>query len=388
MKLNKYFMLAIAGVAFAACNNEDEVVTNGNQDGRVYVNLSLGSAETRSLSESAAGLKNDIDNVTIYFYTANGTYVQDVQPGEGNDNEIALKNALETLKTEKEASVTLTNIPSSANQIYIVANEPASHPIDKTSLAKVKKSIIYLSEQVATTFTKFSGEKSTLTGLSIIQDGSDNQSTASVKLKPVPSRIEVKNFIATPKPSDFGGSEIQSFTVEGIYINAFYTQGYLDDEITIEDNNKVDNGSDTQKYTEAAYGDNAFMCDDLEEGEYTSTASTTEGEIWKVSPVLAEATHPYWGYQVLKGDVPHMVVKMNVTYEGATVAEERYLTITGYKKKTGGELEKVERGAVYRITDLKFDASDLTPTPYEKSKTVTATVEVLAWTPVEIEPNL
>lgn len=388
MKLNKYLMFAMAGVAFAACSNEDEVVPSGNQDGRVYVNLSLGSAEARSVGQSASGLKNDVDNVTIYFYTANGTYLQDVQPGTANDNEKALAAALETLKTAKSATVSLTGIQASANQIYIVVNEPTT-AINKTSLTNARKSIINLSEQVATTFTRFSGEKSTLTGLATITDGADNKSTANVKLTPVPSRIEVQNFIATTKPADFGGSEIEKFDVTGIYINAFYTQGYLDitDKIT---DSKVDMGGVGTEYTEEKYGVNAFMCDDLAAADITSAASTVNGEIWKVSPAAMDGvTSPYWGYQVLKGDVPHMIVKMNVTYVGATTPEVRFLTITGYKKTADqSELTEVKRGEVYRITNLKFDASDLTPNPYEKTKTISATVEVLAWEGVDIEPNL
>ena len=46
MKLNKYFMLGLAGLAFAACSNEDEgndILTKGTK--QISVTISAGSYE-------------------------------------------------------------------------------------------------------------------------------------------------------------------------------------------------------------------------------------------------------------------------------------------------------------------------------------------------------
>lgn len=391
MGLNKFFMLGLAGLAFTACSNNDELPVTGNEEGKVFVNLSLGSAEARSLSTSAAGLVNDINDMKIYFYTSGGSYV-DVDMSADSENGKAVEAAVAALKGNKTTTVSLTGVPSSANRIYVVINNPQT-PINIESIAKVKASTVYLNQQVKKDFVRFSGESSTLTGTNVLTNSGD-VSTVTVQVRPVPARMEIQNFIATEKPTEYLGSEIQSFEVAGVYMNAFYTSGNLDDS-TPDGVKKVDNLSDPDNYSESAYtaiadlGDYSFMCDDFADGETEGAKSEVAGEIWKVTPTLADVVSPYWGYQVLKGDVPHIVVKLNVMYEGDSAPETRFLTITGYHVADGNvDLEKVERGKVYRITDLKFNASDLTPTPYEKDKTVNATVEVLAWEPVEITPDL
>ena len=61
MKLNKFFMLGLAGLAFTACSNEEEFDPNDSgKENKVLVNLTLGRASTKSLSESAANLYNNI----------------------------------------------------------------------------------------------------------------------------------------------------------------------------------------------------------------------------------------------------------------------------------------------------------------------------------------
>lgn len=376
MKLNKYFMLGLAGLAFAACSNDDESnAPADNTEGKVYVSLSLGSAKTRSLGESAAGLYNNIKNLKVFFYTSGDQYVNYTPDAE------VLADAVEKLKTDHRATIEFKDVPGSANRIYIIANEKDNNPIEIGSWADVENTNIYIQNQVKEGFDRFSNEESTMTGYSEITTSTE------VELKPVTCRLEVQNFIAKKAPEEFLGRDIAEFTVEGIYINSFYTQGKLGN-IALDDRDRVN--MINEGFSKDTYTDYTYMYDEptyapAEGPTATSAKSTTEGEIWKVSPVT---TTNYWGYSVLKGYAPHMIVKLNVTYDGDDAPVERYLTIQQYKQSTNNEaVTKFERGNAYRITNLEFDATNLTEEPYEQTKNVSAIVTVAPWTGVEILPD-
>lgn len=416
MKLNKLFMLGLAGLAFTACSNEDVVDNNTREDGRVRVTLSLGRTEgTRSVGQSADGLFNNVTDIKIIFYNAAGAYV--AVPSQGNvggidyDNEDAINAAVKNglLTSGHKVTVELKEVPSSASQIYIVANsEGKSNQIGTTSLTDARKTIIYLQNQIKEKYEVFSGEDSRMTGLA--QIGSDGK--ANVTLRPAPSRIEMGKVTAVPVPSGdvWGGAEIESFTVDGFYINAFRTSDYLDgkalglSEIT---EGAVDNGDDANNYSKAKYAeikaeagtgtvDWSAMCDEPVEGAYIYKAGTDTDDF--IYSATTEPTTNWYGYMVLKGSPCDVVVKLNVKYADETSAV-KFLTITKYKYTTawtdylgvthaaGSDVKEFLRGHVYKLSDIRFDVTDLTDHPYETTKTVTADVEVAAWKGVPVEPG-
>ena len=56
MKMNKFFMLGLAGLAFAACNNEEDVVNNSFPDGTGVVSVKLiNPALTRTITDPTDG---------------------------------------------------------------------------------------------------------------------------------------------------------------------------------------------------------------------------------------------------------------------------------------------------------------------------------------------
>lgn len=406
MKFNKYFMLGLAGLAFAACSN-DEDVTNGREDGRVRVTLSLGRTEaTRSVGQTAAGLYNDVTDLKIVFYNTAGAYV--AVPSSGTiggvdyDNEKAINDAVKkglTEATDHKVTVELKEVPSSASQIYIVANsEGKTNQIGTTSLNDARKTEIHLKNQIKGDFTRFSGEESRMTGLGDI-DGAGN---ATVQLRPAPSRIEMAKVTAVPVPSGetWGGAEINSFTIMGFYINAFRVSGYLDGkalnlpEIT---DGAQDYGSEKAEYTKGKYEGKTWgmMCDEPAEAAYTYTEGDGTNTVYTAIPTTAT---DYYGYMLLQGTPCHVVVKLSVNYADNTTAE-KFLTITNYKysstftdylnqtHQAGENVAEFLRGHVYKLSDIKFDVTDLTDVPYETTKTVTAEVEVLPWVGVEVEPG-
>ena len=415
MKLNKFFMLGLAGLAFAACSNDDNAVNGGNEDGKVRITLSLGKTETtRSLGQTAAELYNKITDLDVVFYNNANSYVEAPET-VAEDSEYSkssvISKAVSDLESGHTATLVLKGIPASAAKVYIVANQNnKSHGVDISSLDAAKNTLIYLNEQVKTTnYTDFSGEESHMTGLSSI--GADN--SVKVELRAVPSRIELQKVNAKPMPTDgtWGGTEITSFTVLGFYVNAFYTTGHLDPAIDKEEGSsrtKIDGESVASNYDAKESGTGLykdtwkFMCDEptdsqinYAEGTFDAT-DDPDGFLYTATP---NPETNYWGYHILQGDVPHVVVKLNVTYSDNTTAI-KFLTITNYTYANNfsepnngpthnqGELVgEVLRGHVYRINNINFDVTDLTDVPYEGTKTVTATVSVLPWVGVDVNPE-
>lgn len=394
MKFNKLFMLGLLGLTFAACSSDDNDAQLPDKDSKVYVSLSIGTAKSRSLGESAVGKYNTIENLKIMFYDGSEQYV----PYAWDD--AARAKAIEDLKSNQKTTITLEGVPASAQWIYIIANEKTENPIGTGTLSEARKTKIFLINQYNKNFTVFSNENSTLTGLKGF-NGADLTKAIEVELVPISARMEVQNFVAKKAPATYLGNDIESFTVTGIYMNNFYTEGELQGS---EDLNRprIDNAGDATKYDASKYAsitvggktfDYSFMCNepsyDATNGNAVSAASTTEGEIWKVSP---KETSKWWGYSALQGVPPHMVIKLSVKYVGIDGNKDRYLTVNSYKRKIAtpdGEtkLNTIERGHAYQIENCTFDATNLTENPYEEAVTIEALVTVAQWTGVPIEPE-
>lgn len=423
MKLRSLVLLAALGFGLTACNNDGDDITSGEMtDGRVRINLALGRTETtKSLGATAAGLYNDIEKLEIAFYDGAGNYVGYPLKGQVGDvtydNEKAINDALEALKTgNHETTLELKEVPGSATQMLVIANNKAEGEIKTATLNTVQGSLINLSEQNVDNFTRFSGEKSTLSGL----DNAFDQKTveginiyeANVTLRPVPSRIELGDITAVnlPEGEEWLGPEIKEFKVLGYYINGFYIDGALDTKLNPSDRTMVDNGSTAADYTKEAYsklthGNFGFMCDEPTDGQITYAAGATSDEIWKGTTAEGKV----WGYQVLKGEVPHVVVKLSVTYapqEGVkSEPEVKFLTIDRFtygkafdeptdadgdgnkNYQAGAPVKYFHRGHVYQINEIRFNVGNLTDAPYETTKTVSATVSVAPWKGVEIKPE-
>lgn len=90
MKLNKYFMLGLAGLAFAACSNEDEgndILTKGTK--QISVTISAGSY---GQTKAGSGWTEDADkainpqNIKLYLLKADGNIVEVKDAQVGSDN--------------------------------------------------------------------------------------------------------------------------------------------------------------------------------------------------------------------------------------------------------------------------------------------------------------
>lgn len=404
MKFNKYFMLGLAGLAFAACSNDENPSDNGKEANKTIIRLAFGKAETKGLGETVVKKYNNINDLIINFYNAQGNYVDvpdtytDEVSGKTYDNKQSIANAVATLKGgAHEATLEIGGVPSSATEVYIVANQPEATDnekgIDISSINNAQKSHILLSSQKDCLNSTLTSQR---TG--VITNGQVNAT-----LTPVASRFELKDLVANPKPADWTGAEIKSFTVKGIYINRFYPWGLLGGG-DVANHDQIARGDDKANYTKEKYGailynyngtgekayDFSYMCDGNDiSATYTYAAATgDEAFIQKATLNATEGGVENWyGYQILPGEAPHLVIELAVMYDdGNAAAQQKYLVVEKYKSGDAG-LEKTERGYVYQISTLEFDASNLVDVPYQGTKTVTADISVAAWEAVPITPD-
>lgn len=403
MKFNKYFMLGLAGLAFAACSNDENLPENGKEANKTIIRLAFGKAETKGLGETAVKKYNKIDDLIINFYNAQGNYVDvpetytDQTNNKTYDNKKAIADAVAALKGgAHETTLEIGGVPNSATEVYIVANQRAvsgnEKGIDISSINNAQKSHILLSSQKDCLSSTLTSQR---TGK--ITDGQ-----VSATLTPVASRFELKDLVANHKPAEWTGAEIESFEVKGIYINRFYPWGLLSGE-KVANHEQIARGDIKENYSKAAYSaikydyngtgekeyDFSYMCDgDDISAAYTYAAPTgTEDFIQKATLNATNGVDNWYGYQILPGEAPHLVIELSVMYDdGNTAAQKKYLVVEKYKSGDAS-LSETERGYVYQISTLAFDASNLVDVPYEGTKTVTADIVVAAWEAVPITPD-
>lgn len=416
MKISKYFLMAAAAMSLFACSNDDEVGLNKKDSDNVMITLSLGKASTRENVETIDGKYNNVLDLRVEFFTGDGRNLNVDVPQSLLDAAVAELQKSESDGGNHTAKIVIPGVPKPAAKIAVIANENTT--IQTGSLNLAWNTDIYLTGLVERATEEgspkvtFNQQNSLMTGVADIDDSElteDGNVAVTVNIKPVSSRLEVAKLTAqkvegTPEQPVVN---IENFSVAGIFINRFYTQGKLDPDKNPDDRPKVSHESDVNNYTKAHYaicegagnkGDYHFMCDDYTDAPITGNNTNLTGiDIWQVTP-----TTGCWGYPVLAGkqkieegegetakyDVAHIIIKLNVAIEGIAGTKTKYLTIIGYKDKSGQKITKFERGKVYYMENIEFNIYNLTDVPYEGDKTVEATVRVLPWEAVPVTPEI
>ena len=312
MKLNKYFMLGLAGLAFAACSNEDGLPGNGEDGSAKSLVISISginsSAGTKaSASDMAPGWVGDetgqgsgnINSLTLLFADGTGVVKYSYQADKSSTNtsefSALLDNGVKFVGLEgvtavyavanKNADITVTSIKN----ISDLSTTLAKQGIDLAG----KGSVVY-----AGGTTDITPLKPDDTSVTTVVDISNQESTsvtpepysytANIHLVPVISRIQIKSIkvhssgSVTFPSSAVGNISANSLklawsnfkpTLYGVYLNNFRnkfndllgttevdpaaaaTNGYLYNESYA---NKMANGqwifgTDTDMADDAAY---------------------------------------------------------------------------------------------------------------------------------------
>lgn len=282
MKLNKYFMLGLAGLAFAACNNDNDVALtdDGNNKTMIVSIAGIGSSSmTRSekWTEDAEGTgKNNIASLTLLFTDANGVvkYSYATNKTDGGTTWDAL------FSTQGVKFIGLSDVTA----VHAVANTTVSLATGanistlNTSLADQAENInkatdvIYVGSDK--TITPFYSEPAN-EGAKVTLPGAGEEGnfyyTAEINLVPVISRIQITSIrvksagsVNFPEAAD-GNITANKFklswedfkpTLLGIYLNRYVSQIY-----------------DFEGATNAVVNDNESYTDNIASGSWFANAS-------------------------------------------------------------------------------------------------------------------
>ena len=355
MKLNKYFMLGLAGLAFAACSNEDEgndILTKGTK--QISVTISAGSY---GQTKAGSGWTEDADkainpqNIKLYLLKADGNIVRVEDAQVGSDN------------IYHNVSPEVTKIAAVAN-----FNEEQPLPAQGNWDNDILKATLNMNKYGAASTAPLASKVADLVPNGTDVADGNTMYTATVELATMLSRIELNGNL---KCSNLGNSAYSKLALTHIGLNGVHQQFTLGGaQVGDELYDKTNQGGYPVDVPACFY-------DETSGPEITTTAETA---------LLAG-----YGYNVL-GQPKEMLLKFDTEFkstvaEGFIVYDPAYLKITGLKTKEGGKVT-MEAGKIYQITDLEFTEEDLTDLdPGEPTICVTATVKVKDWEIVPVEPE-
>ncbi len=396
MKPLIFTIAACAALAFASCSNDG----NGNGAGSpqpapgetksAYIKIKTG-ARTRSDEATATGTTATLYSALIYFMDGSpDPVVYEIMSAAPTGADLTL--------AQLEEGVLVEDIPSSVTQVYVVGNydvtdengNGADFPTDagdpgvnSLRLSDVRDVVLDI-EQVS--YGRLA-DGTVIGNLITVMDGqstlyvyetNDNDWNgdtaltegdyyANVTISPVVARIEIEEISYT--------GTLESFTLEGIYINNYYQQM----PVGLTRLAPTNNGSNPDHYdvasTDFAYRAYSVMYDLIGEGATGDATFTPDNGVW--------------AYQVFgnSNPVPHIILKLtDVVADGGASLGDRYVTVSGFADGFGDEIMSLSRNTVYKITDLAFTDADIDPLPEPTDVNVWVHVEVEPWTTVIVTP--
>lgn len=380
MKLNKFFMLAMAGLTMTACSNDDEMGTQlpkgvGAVSVRI-VNPSMGRAVGVG-HENAVIVKAKTD-VVVALTDDNGTKTYTFKSEVWNsatDRKVKFWNVV----NPKSITVTMNGGAVSYNAENLVDADNLQEVENVPVYGEVSESEITLTSQVETPNGDHSvgaeaGDK----------DKTYQMYTATVKLAIPVARLEVggiKHVVHTGEGDD--NCKYQTLSIAGVYLDNVVPNGdgvkYQDGVFTNASGTAVDYSFDGEHGT----GVEAILKDAInEENKNFLTLGaqwpTVEGEVFGYN---------FFGCEAAK--MPKFKIYFSESVSAnpdSPLPSPRYAMITNYKNADGTQdLDKFEPGKIYRITGAFLDDKNIIGD--ENGNTtygVTVTVEEAQWDPVNI----
>lgn len=198
MKLNKFFMLGLAGLAFAACSNEEDVAAQKDTNVK-SVTLSFENVQqamTKAMEGAVAnGTKAKLNDFQVFFADAAGTFYTPKNAAGTADMETFYNANL----TEASAPMTQTYhfLDPQVSQVYVIGNYGAKQtPANVEALKALNLDILSTAtpnEQDCDKLHMY-GEDLSLEFWPTDEVGHTNSYIAKVELAPRVSRIEIVGY--------------------------------------------------------------------------------------------------------------------------------------------------------------------------------------------------
>ena len=358
--------LALA-VMFTSCSKEDNG-GNETQDNVIVVklpdNVSLRAVEAQGSAASTITLAN----VTVFLLNGNNVVGA---PKTFSGPEITAKS-----KRIEQAS-------SSVNKVVVVANIPAGDMSAVNALTTetaIKNYAFAIADQNSgiAAVTRM-GTGTPATAVDLTPDG-HNYKAVSVELEPLTARFEIGAVKA--------GNNVANVTLEGVWINAYYTNG---SKATV----KTHNDADPVWYTTPATTSSPF---NAAVGTVTMTNTYTVPSYYNAASPLVTMTagSQVYAYQLFAGaNIPHLILLVKGEYTTADASGNKfflgYVTFTRFTE-SGTDISSVLPNTIYKVgvgdIGIEINADDITIWPEMQKFDLGVTVTTTPWTVKNVTPNI
>lgn len=393
MKLNRFFMLGLAGLAFAACSNEEEVVNNGPQfNGNGAVSISFSSLGTKGLAnpsqDGSIQVKGDI-TVTLYYKDSDG---------DAQTQSITLKST----QISDDTKYTFWNIASPDSVTASVNGGKNYYGNDAITTLQVDPVAIPAFGSTKTfTLTNNTGtpdfenqndpEKGTGTETGATKEEDEGKVyqlfNASVNMVIPVARLEVSGI--THKAHGEGEQcDYKTLTIKGVYMDKLYTKGGR----LVTGSSAFTAGSAIQDYCWKANqtpslgtGLDAILSDNITDDDAVGDNFLEDKATWP------KETGKVFAYNFYAG-AENPIFKIYFDSSESNNASKplpapRYAMITNYKT-TSGDPVTFTNGKVYRITKAELvDGNILGDEGGNTLYGVEVTVQEATWSVVDIEAD-
>ena len=363
-------MLATILVGLSSCNNDDIP----NIDTSEYKTLSLRVSHdiaTRGISESVTeGTPVVFNTGDLFLVNSDGVIVRHynivdrTSPTiDGNIN-----------RADFDSQVTIDNIPGQVVEVVVMANTGGNNTAGSIN-AIGKRVIDIVTQHDVTNVNLFGRAMFQPTGFVHPITGNDVHE-ANILLRPTVARFEIADIT--------GAGQIESFTIEGIFIDRYYRKAQVGGTIPARSDNFVSNGQDADLFV---FGSSAYPA--------ALTPSLFDWRTWHGSRSTSLTVTPdnagnVWAYQLFAQTdasadattVPSIVVRIRDIRlrNGTQIQGARFLTIRGIYTQSG-VLEGIKSGIVYRFPAgaIVFTERDLSPRPNENPIDARVTISLSNW---------
>jgi hypothetical protein len=377
-------MIAVmtATIGLTACVKE-EVNIGGNGDGVDDSNVNQSKNVTLKIMSGTSpfgtrATENAVSSKTITFNEGwlmfvseqnNITKVMKITVGQQN---VMTDASVDISLLTKTDGTEIPNVPGHSKSAYVVGNLPnvqgVAVPVTGGSLTAFRQNLIHFATQNdITNITLFGGDMIKL---------ENQKNVARFNVIPLMARIEIEKISSFDSKSD-----IESFKIDGIFINNYYEQITLDGNATattVYNKNVADFAEGTQAYP-VNYKEMLY--------DYRSAAGQSLGILdGDTSYILSPGKA--WAYNLLAPvtssagtiSMPHIVLRLSdiQTKSGLAYNGEWYLTVSGLVDKNG-KIDKLKPGTIYSIKNLKFAQSNIQPDPEMDTIDVNVEVTIVEW---------
>ena len=387
MKIKTMFAVALAAVVtLASCSKEDNSTPNGGDTTRVVLEVKK-PAGTRAEGSTVAAHQVQFQNGYVYFVDGSGvitdvfTIVTTTPTPETNEINLAA------------GSVSFDGVSGKSQHIYILGNVPALSYAKGADISDVLAEAVEIKSQnnslSASTVANVTLYGKTETAI----NHAGNPSTASLTVKPIGSRIEVKEFKAV-KIDNSTPTAITTYRIDGIFLNNFYQKSTVAGVKTTNPNNdKIYYAKEANGQTPVNFVTNGGVYTPANDGyifnaneargigTYTSAtkvyAPTTSGNVWAYNLFAPEA-----------GEMPHLVVRVSGLNAEVGVGNQiRWMTVTKFvdADNTASEVA-FEPGKIYKIQSFEFNETNLDVAPEMKTVSALVTVSLVSWEEKTVKP--